>query len=133
MRIRARVTPDRSWMEEPPVTNESLNPRSPGPGTPPSTVTIPPRSWGPGAPPNIYPDPDVVIVDPQFRRYIVGNTPLQRLWTGALWAEGPAWSGQGRYLVWSDIPNNVQYRWLQDDGSVTVFRTPSRHSNGNTF
>ena len=47
--------------------------------------------------------------------------------------EGPAWCSQGRYLVWSDIPNNRQLRWLEDDGRVTVFRTPSNNSNGNTF
>ena len=58
---------------------------------------------------------------------------IKRLWTGALWAEGPAWSGLGRYLVWSDIPNNLQLRWLEDDGRVTVFRNPSNNSNGNTF
>jgi gluconolactonase len=56
-----------------------------------------------------------------------------RLWTGALWAEGPAWCGQGRYLVWSDIPSNRQLRWLEDDNRVSVFRTPSNNSNGNTF
>ena len=39
----------------------------------------------------------------------------------------------GRYLVWSDIPNNRQLRWLEDDGHVSVFRTPSNNSNGNTF
>ena len=100
---------------------------------PPSTITNPPRQWGPDAPPNIYPDPDIVVVEPEFRAFLVGNTPLQRLWTGALWAEGPAWSGQGRYLVWSDVGGNAQYRWLQDDGRVTTFRTPSNHSNGNTF
>ena len=61
------------------------------------------------------------------------NTPIQRLWTGALWSEGPAWNGQGRYLVWSDIPNNRQLRWLEDDGQVSVFRLPSNNSNGNTF
>ena len=56
-----------------------------------------------------------------------------RLWTGALWAEGPAWNAQGRYLVWSDIPNNRQLRWLEDDGHVSVFRPPSNNSNGNTL
>ena len=50
-----------------------------------------------------------------------------------MWCEGPAWNGQGQYLVWSDIPNNRQLRWLQDDGRVTVFRQPSGNSNGNTF
>ena len=50
------------------------------------------------------------------------NSAIQRLWTGALWAEGPAWNAQGRYLVWSDIPNNRQLRWIEDDGRVSVFR-----------
>ena len=50
-----------------------------------------------------------------------------------LWSEGPAWSGQGRYLVWSDIPNNRQLRWIEDDERVSVFRQPSNNSNGNTF
>ena len=80
-----------------------------------------------------YPDPDIVALDHRFRRYIVGNTPIKRLHTGTLWAEGPAWNGVGRYLVWSDIPNNVQMRWIEDDGRVTMFRNPSGYSNGNTF
>ncbi|MGH9382747.1 MAG: SMP-30/gluconolactonase/LRE family protein [Vicinamibacterales bacterium] len=101
---------------------------------PPSTVTTPPRDFGPGAPPTTYfTDPDIVIVDPQFSGLVQANTPIKRLWTGALWSEGPAWSGQGRYLVWSDIPNNRQLRWTEDDERVTVFRSPSNNSNGNTF
>ena len=101
---------------------------------PPSTVTTPPRDFGPDAPPTTYfSDPDIVVVDPVFSRYVQPNTSIKRLWTGALWAEGPAWSGVGRYLVWSDIPNNVQLRWLEDDGRVSVFRNPSNNSNGNTF
>jgi gluconolactonase len=80
-----------------------------------------------------YPDPDVVALDNRFRRYVVGNTVIQRLFTGTLWAEGVAWNGVGRYLVWSDIPNNRQMRWIEEDGRVTVFRSPSGFSNGNTF
>jgi gluconolactonase len=105
-----------------------------GPAAPPSTVTTPPRDFGPGAPPNVYfTDPDVLTIDPAFNGLRQPNAPIQRLWTGALWSEGPAWSGQGRYLVWSDIPNNRQLRWSEDDGRVSVFRTPSNNSNGNTF
>ena len=104
-----------------------------GPATPLSTVTTPPRDFGPNAPPSTYVDPDVISVDPLFDRYRQGNTPLKRLWTGALWSEGPAWCSQGRYLVWSDIPNNRQLRWLEDNGRVSVFRMPSNNSNGNTF
>jgi gluconolactonase len=80
-----------------------------------------------------YPDPDIIALDSRFRRYMVGNTAIKRLYFGTQWAEGPAWNGVGRYLVWSDIPNNVQMRWAEEDGRVTVFRNPSGYSNGNTF
>jgi gluconolactonase len=101
---------------------------------PPTVVSNPPRDFGPnGAPTTYFSDPDVLTVDPAFGALIQGNTTIRRLWTGALWVEGPAWNGQGRYLLWSDIPNNRQYRWLEDDGHVSVFRSPSNYSNGNTF
>ncbi len=90
------------------------------------------RDWS-GQQPVQYPDPDVIALDNRFRRYIIGNTTIKRLYTGTLWSEGPAWNGVGRYLVWSDIPNNVQMRWIEEDGRVTVFRNPSGYSNGNTF
>src|SRR4051812_26234366 len=80
-----------------------------------------------------YPDARILSLDKRFEKYKIGNTPLQRLWTGALWAEGCAWSGSGRYLVWSDIPNNRQMRRLDEDGHVSIFRHPSNNSNGNTF
>jgi gluconolactonase len=80
-----------------------------------------------------YPDPDILVLDKRFARYRITNTPIQRLFTGTLWAEGPAWSGVGRYLVWSDIPNNRQMRWMEEDGHVSVFRNNSGYSNGNTF
>src|SRR5205814_29806 len=103
----------------------------PKPAEPPSVITTPPRDFGPNAPPNVYfVDPDVLTVDPSFNGLRQVNAPIQRLWTGALWSEGPAWSGQGRYLVWSDIPNNRQMRWLEDNGRVSVFRMPSNNSNG---
>jgi gluconolactonase len=91
-----------------------------------------PRDFSRAAPLR-YPDPDVVALDPKFRRYIVANTSITRLHTGTQWAEGPAWNGAGRFLVWSDIPNNLQHRWIEEDGRVTVFRAPSGYSNGNTF
>ena len=90
-----------------------------------------PRGWN--GDPLPYPDPDIIALDPRFNRYVIRNTPIRRLHTGTLWAEGPAWNGVGRYLVWSDIPNDVQMRWIEDDGRVTTFRHPSGNSNGNTF
>jgi gluconolactonase len=90
------------------------------------------RDWS-GQRPIQYPDPDIVALDPRFRKYMIGNTSIQRLHIGTSWAEGPAWNGVGKYLVWSDIPNNVQLRWIADDARVTVFRNPAGYSNGNTF
>lgn len=90
------------------------------------------RDWT-GGDPIRYPDRDVVALDPSFRRYVVGNAAIERLHTGTRWAEGPAWNGVGRYLLWSDIPSDVQLRWIEDDGRVTVFRKPAGNSNGNTF
>ena len=90
------------------------------------------RDWS-GNSPVRYPDPDIVVIDPRFAKYKLGNTPIQRLHNGTLWAEGPAWNAVGRYLLWSDIPNDRQMRWLEEDGHVSVFRQPAGNSNGNTF
>ncbi|MCB1971039.1 MAG: SMP-30/gluconolactonase/LRE family protein, partial [Geminicoccaceae bacterium] len=108
--------------------------RAADPVAPPSTISDPPRQWGPDAEPNVYFwDADVIAVDPSFNGLAQPNAPIQRLWTGALWAEGPAWNSVGKFLVFSDIPNNRQMRYIEDDGRVTVFRVPSNNSNGNTF
>jgi gluconolactonase len=80
-----------------------------------------------------YPNPDVLVLDKRFK-YKLGNTPILRFYRGTLWAEGPAWNGVGRYLLWSDIPANEQLRWIEEDGHVARrFRAPSGNSNGNTF
>src|SRR5271166_917403 len=81
--------------------------------------------------PVLYPDPAVQIIDPRFAKYKVRNAAVERLYTGARWAEGPVWFGDGRYLLFSDIPNNRILRWLEDTGEVSVFRSPSNFSNGN--
>src|SRR6476619_6158647 len=116
------------------VSTRAFAQSRPGPQSAPTVISNPPRDFGPDAPPTTYfTDPDVLTVDPAFDGLIQANTSIKRLWTGALWPEGPAWNSQGRYLLWSDIPNNRQFRWLEDDGRVTVFRAPSNNSNGNTF
>jgi gluconolactonase len=81
--------------------------------------------------PVVYPDPAVEVIDPRFAKYKVGNAAVERLYTGTRWAEGPVWFGDGRYLLFSDIPNNRMLRWLEDTAEVTVFRGPSNYSNGN--
>ena len=88
------------------------------------------RDWDGG--PVRYPDPAIEILDPRFEDYPIGNSAVERLWTGCRWAEGPVWFGDGRYLLWSDIPNNRILRWTEETGEVSVYRSPSNNSNGNT-
>src|SRR5258708_22693902 len=80
-----------------------------------------------------YPDPDVVELDPKFAKYKLFNAVIYRHYVGCQWAEGPGWSTQGQYLLWSDIPANRQLRIIQEDSHVTTSRNPSGYSNGNTF
>ena len=72
------------------------------------------------------------VLDPRFRRYVFPNVHVETLYTGCRWAEGPAWFAAGRYLVWSDIPNDRMLRWDETDGSVSVFRQPAMNTNGHT-
>jgi gluconolactonase len=93
-----------------------------------------PRDYGPNAAPQRYPDPDVIVIDSKRFKAKVGNTAIKRLYTGCLWAEGPAWNAQGNYLIWSDIPNNRQLRYLDENGYISEeFRKPTNEANGNTF
>src|SRR6202795_2998539 len=82
-------------------------------------------------PPVLYPDRAVEVIDPRFAKYKVGNAAVERLYVGTRWAEGPVWFADGRYLLFSDIPNNRMLRWLEETGEVSVFRSPSNYSNGN--
>ena len=92
------------------------------------------RDFGANAEPQRYPDPDIIAIDPKRFKAKVGNTSIKRLYTGCLWAEGPAWNAQGQYLVWSDIPANRQLRYLDDDGHISEqFHKPSNEGNGNSF
>jgi len=76
--------------------------------------------------------PTFEVLDERFRRFAFGNVHLEQLYTGCRWAEGPAWFAAGRYIVWSDIPNDRMLRWDETDGSVSVFRQPALNTNGHT-
>ncbi len=91
------------------------------------------RDFGKNAAPVRYPEPDVIALEDAFKKIKIGNASIERLATGMRWAEGPAWSGQGQYLMWSDIPNDRQMRYIPDDDHVSVLRKPAGFSNGNTF
>jgi gluconolactonase len=79
-----------------------------------------------------YPDPAVRVIDPSFARYRLGLARVEQIASGNRWTEGPVYFGDGRYLLWSDIPNNRIMRWDEDSGAVSVFRKPSGFANGNT-
>ncbi|MCF3945353.1 MULTISPECIES: SMP-30/gluconolactonase/LRE family protein [Acidiphilium] len=79
-----------------------------------------------------YPDPAIEILQPSFAKYRLFSASVERLASGMRWAEGPVWFGDGRYLLWSDIPNDRMMRWDEASGQVCVFRQPSGYANGNT-
>lgn len=74
----------------------------------------------------------IEVRDKRFAACLIGHARVERLWTGARWAEGPAWFAAGRYLVFSDIPNNRMIRYDEATGHTGVFRHPASFSNGNT-
>jgi len=79
-----------------------------------------------------YPDPLVRIIDPSFTKYRVTLAKVEKIASDMRWSEGPVWFGDGRYLLWSDIPNNRLMKWDEETGAVSVFRKPANNSNGNT-
>ncbi|RKK04524.1 SMP-30/gluconolactonase/LRE family protein [Pseudoroseomonas wenyumeiae] len=92
------------------------------------------RDFNPDGPPTRYPDADVVALDQKRFTAKLGNSRIQRLHTGLGWAEGPAWHATGRFLIWSDIPNDECLRMTEEDRHVSRrFRSHSGYSNGNTF
>jgi gluconolactonase len=91
------------------------------------------RVFGPDAPPVPFPDPDILLLDPSAGDLFVGHSFIKRIQTGFQWAEGPAWSGEGQYVVFSDVAGDVQYRYIWETGKITPFRRQSFNSNGNTF
>jgi len=76
--------------------------------------------------------PSFDVVDARFYRLALPYVNVEKLYSGCRWSEGPAWFAAGRYLVWSDIPNDRMLRFDETDNSVSVFRHPALHSNGNT-
>jgi len=87
--------------------------------------------WG-STTPIRYPDSDLRVLDSRFERIILGFAAIERIAGNGRFNEGPVWFGDGRYLLWSDIPNDRIMRWEEETGAVSVFRRPSHYANGNT-
>lgn len=72
------------------------------------------------------------VFDERFAS-VGGDERLERLYTGCRWTEGPVYVPSGKYLLFSDIPNNRVLRWDETDDSVSVFASPSGYANGHTL
>src|SRR5258706_4596230 len=97
-----------------------------------AAMTLPRAALGGWEPAQRSPDPAIKILYPSLNSYRLYNASIERLATGMRWCEGPAWFGDARCLIWSDIPNNALMRWDEETGAVGVYRKPSNHANGNT-
>ncbi|MGA2960315.1 MAG: SMP-30/gluconolactonase/LRE family protein [Candidatus Korobacteraceae bacterium] len=97
-----------------------------------AVVALNPLAMAEWAPSERYPDPNVQVIDPSFAKYKVFNSGIERLATGMRWCEGPVYFPAGRYLLWSDIPNDRVMKWEEETGAVSVFRKPSNKANGST-
>jgi gluconolactonase len=97
-----------------------------------AAAAVTPRAWADWQPSPRYPDPAIKILDPSFTKYRIASSKVERLGTGFRWSEGPVWFGDGRYLLWSDIPNDRILKWEEETGAISVFRKPSHNANGNT-
>ena len=79
-----------------------------------------------------YPDPDIIVLDPRFQPMVLGHAAIERVATGFRFTEGPAYYGDGRYLLFSDIPNDQLLRWDEITGAVAILRDPAGYPDGNT-
>ena len=79
-----------------------------------------------------YPDPAIEVLDDAFLALRLTSASVELLASGCRWSEGPVWFGDGRFLLWSDIPNNRILRWDDCSGAVSVFRQPANNANGHT-
>ena len=79
-----------------------------------------------------YPESNFRALDPRFYKYMIGNTYIERLWTGAMWVEGPVWFADVGLLLFSDIPRNRIMKFDERSGEVSVLREPTGYANGNT-
>ena len=91
----------------------------------------PDSGWA-GAAPIRYPDPNIKVLDRRFEKYVLPMAAIERIAGGCRFTEGPVWFGDGRYLLWSDIPNDRILRWEEETGRVSLYRRPSHYANGNT-
>ena len=98
----------------------------------PGTATGSDRSRWESRAPIRYPDPDVIVLDPRFQHLVLPHAAIERVATGFRFTEGPVYYGDGRYLLFSDIPNDALLRWDEVSGAVVTLRNPAGYPDGST-
>lgn len=78
------------------------------------------------------PSSPVVVIEEEMKQVVAPGATVRKLAGDLKFTEGPVWVRDGGYLVFSDIPASILYRWSESDG-LTVFRQPSDNANGNTL
>jgi gluconolactonase len=64
------------------------------------------------------PAPRIERLDPAFDKLIDANAKIETLAEGYDWSEGPVWvKEEGGYLLFSDVPQNVVYKWKEGAGA----------------
>jgi gluconolactonase len=69
----------------------------------------------------------VISLDPVLQTLIDPNEQLEILGEGFEWSEGPIWVKDGNYLLFSDVPMNVIYKWKEGE-KITEFLRPSGYT-----
>ena len=120
------------------VTMKAASAATVTPETGATTLSTDPLPLGP-LPGGRYPDSHLESAKPKVSfgpsgfPAFAGTMAVERVATGFRWAEGPVYFPAGRYVLFSDIPNNRIMRFSEDDGHLSIFRQPSMNSNGNTI
>ncbi len=76
--------------------------------------------------------PSIVRLDSRLDQIVPTNAELEKVADGFTWAEGPVWNRSGKYLLFSDVPNNRIIKWKAGE-RATVFLQPSGYSGRQPF
>jgi gluconolactonase len=66
-------------------------------------------------------------LDPALDKLLAADAKMEVIGEGYIWCEGPAWVRDGKFLLFSDIPNNAIMRWDAKSGS-RVFLKPAGYT-----
>jgi len=71
-------------------------------------------------------------IDPTFDAIVPKDAEMEKLADGFDWSEGPAWSTEGKYLIFSDIPKNTIWKWTNAKG-IELYMKPSGYTGEAPF